>query len=69
MNEAPEGLEYGTDNYKYAKADKCEPELERGKYAYDHANGGEILERIANSMHDTTKASHDPYHKHSQKNR
>lgn len=31
MQNAPEGLEYGTDNYRYAKADKPEAELEKGK--------------------------------------
>lgn len=32
MNEAPEGLSYDTDNYKYAKADKKEADLEKGKF-------------------------------------
>ncbi len=32
MHEAPEGLSYGTDNNKYAKADALTAHLEKGKY-------------------------------------
>jgi hypothetical protein len=32
MNNAPEGLEYSTDNDKYTRADMPESKLEKGKF-------------------------------------
>lgn len=70
MHEAPEGLSYGTDNEKYAMANKPECELEKGKYesamralpnAHEHM-AAEALRMIDGG-------SHDPMYKSSKKNK
>lgn len=68
MKEAPEGLEYGTDNYKYAKADALTAHLEKGKYETasepafsEHENAG-MLRALG-------CGSHDPVYKNSKKNK
>lgn len=68
MNEAPEGLEYGTDNYKYAKADCLESILEKGKYQTAGEPGHAEHER-AEMLRMLGEGSHDPMYEDSKKNR
>lgn len=68
MRESPEGLEYGTDNYKYAKADALEQHLENGKYATASEPEHAEHER-AGMMRMLGCGSHDPMYKSAKKNK
>lgn len=60
MNNAPEGLEYGTDNYKYAKADCLAQHLEAGKFATGATPSAE--HEKAETLRMLGQGSHDPYY-------
>lgn len=65
MHQAPEGLAYGHYNDKYAKADKLEEILEKGKF--DTGRPGE--HESAEAMRMLGQGSHDPCYEHAKKNR
>jgi hypothetical protein len=68
MNEAPEGLKYGTDNDKYAHADKLTAHLEKGKY--ETAGGEKHAEHEAAAMKRALGCgSCDPVYSDSHKNK
>lgn len=67
MNEAPEGLEYGKDNYRFAKANCLESHLEKGKNETGATPSPE--HEKAETLRMLGKGSHDPYHEHSGKNK
>lgn len=61
MKETPEGLSYGNDNDKYAKADTLEACLEKGKQQTGSMPSAE--HEKAETLRMLGEGSHDPYHK------
>jgi hypothetical protein len=68
MNNAPEGLEYGTDNYKYAKADALTEHLEKGKYM-TAGEPGHAAHEEAEMKRMLGCCSSDPMYESSKKNK
>jgi hypothetical protein len=60
MNKAPEGLEYGHDNDKFAKADCLESHLEAGKMKTGSTPSAE--HEKAETMRMLDGGSNDPYY-------
>lgn len=67
MNQAPEGLDYGTDNYKYAKADALTEHLEKGKCITGATPTPQHEEAEMKRM--LHCGSHDPVYGNSKKNK
>jgi hypothetical protein len=68
MKESPEGLKYGHDNDKYAKADKPDRELEKGKIEQASWSPSPEHEK-AETERMLHKGSHDPMYESSKKNK